>query len=210
MRASTTSPKIDGDGAQVILIGGRIRVLREQIDLSQADLGAAAGVTKAAISAMERGFTKSPTPITLLKIAHRLGVSMEALITGVGLSLEHHAPEATNIPNAPVASRIHTLMNNAGVPRRGRAARLAALCDVSLTAAGKWLIGEARPRPEHAERIADEYGVTTSLILFGETHSADPDATEGEHELIAEYRRMSPQAQEALLATARLMEAGYE
>ncbi|KAF1009522.1 MAG: putative HTH-type transcriptional regulator [Luteibacter sp.] len=65
-------------------IADRLRDARTSRKLRQGDLADAAGVTAAAISALEKGLTKSPTPETLFPLARRLGVSPEWLITGKG------------------------------------------------------------------------------------------------------------------------------
>lgn len=61
-------------------IGARLRQLREDQKISQADMAKAAGVSVSALSQIELGVTKNPRPDTLLGIARRLGRSMESLI----------------------------------------------------------------------------------------------------------------------------------
>ena len=61
-------------------IGARLRKLREDQKISQADMAKAAGVSVSALSQIELGVTKNPRPDTLLGIARRLGLSMESLV----------------------------------------------------------------------------------------------------------------------------------
>jgi transcriptional regulator with XRE-family HTH domain len=65
-------------------IGERIRAERLRLGLTQLDLAKVAGVTKAAISALERGTSKNPRPETLVSIAARLGVNITWLVNGSG------------------------------------------------------------------------------------------------------------------------------
>lgn len=57
----------------------RIRELREQMGISQTELAAAARITQAAISAIERGEVKSPSLETARNIARALGTTIEEL-----------------------------------------------------------------------------------------------------------------------------------
>lgn len=61
-------------------IGARLRKLREDQKISQADMAKAAGISVSALSQIELGVTKNPRPDTLLGIARRLGLSMESLV----------------------------------------------------------------------------------------------------------------------------------
>jgi phage repressor protein C with HTH and peptisase S24 domain len=70
--------------AYVKTIGERLRAEREAQGVTQEELGRVAGVSKAAIGAIETGATKSPRPETLFPIASKLSVSPEWLITGRG------------------------------------------------------------------------------------------------------------------------------
>jgi len=63
-------------------IGQRLKAKRKDAGLTQAELGAAAGVSKQAISAIESGATQSPEAKTVEPIARRLGVSTRWLLTG--------------------------------------------------------------------------------------------------------------------------------
>jgi transcriptional regulator with XRE-family HTH domain len=64
-------------------MGARIRALREAKNLTQADLAMAAGVTKAAISAWETGYSANIKLATLLRVLDVLGASkVEDLIYG--------------------------------------------------------------------------------------------------------------------------------
>jgi transcriptional regulator with XRE-family HTH domain len=65
-------------------IGDRIRIERESQKMSKAELGRMIGVTRAAISRIESGATKSPTAENLSKIADALGLSYQWLIDGKG------------------------------------------------------------------------------------------------------------------------------
>ncbi|UZR29057.1 XRE family transcriptional regulator [Methylococcus mesophilus] len=63
-------------------IGERIAFARKAAGLSQEELGAKLGVTKAAVSNWETGATKSPTPDNVLGVAKATGYRIEWLITG--------------------------------------------------------------------------------------------------------------------------------
>jgi transcriptional regulator with XRE-family HTH domain len=76
---ATQAPTASQD-SQHIQIGTRLRKLREEQKISQADMAKAAGVTVSALSQLENGVSKNPRPNTLLGIARRLGRSVESLI----------------------------------------------------------------------------------------------------------------------------------
>jgi transcriptional regulator with XRE-family HTH domain len=63
-------------------IGERIRSERTRLKLTQLQVARAAGKTKAAISALERGASKNPRPETLVGAAECLGVTIAWLIQG--------------------------------------------------------------------------------------------------------------------------------
>ncbi|WP_223621195.1 helix-turn-helix transcriptional regulator [Lysobacter sp. ESA13C] len=75
-------------------IGHRLKNRRKAAGLTQGELGAAAGVSKQAISAIESGATQSPEAKTVEPIARRLGVSTRWLLTGRGDPNETDAPSA--------------------------------------------------------------------------------------------------------------------
>jgi transcriptional regulator with XRE-family HTH domain len=59
--------------------GKQIRKFREQLGMSQIELASMAGVTQAAISAIELGTIKTPSVGVAQKIAAALGVTVEKL-----------------------------------------------------------------------------------------------------------------------------------
>ncbi len=61
-----------------ISIGPRMRQLRNEAGLSQAELGSKVGLEKSTISSYESG-TRTPTAYTAAKIAKALGVSLDYL-----------------------------------------------------------------------------------------------------------------------------------
>jgi phage repressor protein C with HTH and peptisase S24 domain len=63
-------------------VGERIRAARESAGITQVELARLVGVSKVAISAIESGKTKSPTPSTLFKIADALGSDAARLAMG--------------------------------------------------------------------------------------------------------------------------------
>lgn len=65
-------------------IGERIQKKRKEIGMSQAKLARAIGVTRASMSQIESGQTKSPAASTLLLIAATLNASPTWIITGKG------------------------------------------------------------------------------------------------------------------------------
>lgn len=68
-------------------MGDRIRRSREQLGITQAELGAVAGISASAIGQCESGDTKQMKPENLFKIARKLGKSAEWLVTGEGTEL---------------------------------------------------------------------------------------------------------------------------
>jgi transcriptional regulator with XRE-family HTH domain len=62
--------------------GVAIREIRKALGISQVALAAAVGVDKSAMSRIE-GQTQQPKPETLLKIAGRLGVPLDAITSSV-------------------------------------------------------------------------------------------------------------------------------
>lgn len=63
-------------------IGDRLKAEREAQGLSQPALAAEAGISKQAISAIERGEAKKPEAATLDPICRRLGITTRWLLTG--------------------------------------------------------------------------------------------------------------------------------
>jgi len=63
-----------------ILIGSRIRAAREQLGMSQTDLGKVLGCSHVAISKIERGITKLGV-IDLERLAHALGHTLDNFIS---------------------------------------------------------------------------------------------------------------------------------
>lgn len=61
-------------------IGARVKRLRTALQISQAELANAAGVTPSAISQLEKELIDNPRPLTLLHIARALGTTMEDLV----------------------------------------------------------------------------------------------------------------------------------
>jgi len=65
-----------------ILIGSRIRAAREELGMSQADIGKVLGCSHVAISKIERGITKLGV-IDLELLAHALGHTLDYFISGI-------------------------------------------------------------------------------------------------------------------------------
>ena len=66
-------------------MGTRIRQEREALGLTQSEVGAAAGVTKGAVSAWENGNTKNLRVENLFAVADKLKVRARWLALGTGL-----------------------------------------------------------------------------------------------------------------------------
>jgi transcriptional regulator with XRE-family HTH domain len=64
-------------------LGSRIRVLRLSAGLTQFDLAAAAGLSRTSVTNIEAG-RQDPDVVTWSRIARRLNVSVEDLVTGLG------------------------------------------------------------------------------------------------------------------------------
>lgn len=75
-------------------IGERLRLIRKEADLSQDDVGAIAGVTKQAISQIERGVTTNPEAATLEPVCRKLGINLHWLMTGKGPRRLNDSPKA--------------------------------------------------------------------------------------------------------------------
>lgn len=89
-------------------IGLRLKTKRKAAGLTQGELGAAAGVSKQAISAIESGATQSPEAKTIEPIARRLGLSTRWLLTGRGPEQSNETEVAPN-PAADLASQSQRL-----------------------------------------------------------------------------------------------------
>jgi transcriptional regulator with XRE-family HTH domain len=63
-------------------LGRAIRAAREGLKLSQDDLGAAAGLQQTDISKLEAG-KRELSPFQLGRLAHRLGLTVDALLSSV-------------------------------------------------------------------------------------------------------------------------------
>lgn len=74
----------DGKFACMSTIGSRIKKAREDAGLNQTELGAACGLTRAAISQWENGATKAPTAENIFAIADATGFSARWLTLGEG------------------------------------------------------------------------------------------------------------------------------
>lgn len=59
-----------------------IKAARERLDLSQSDLGSAAGLRQTDVSKLESG-KRELTPYQLSRIAARLGLTVDALLASV-------------------------------------------------------------------------------------------------------------------------------
>ena len=60
-------------------MGYRIREVREEKDMTQEELSRQSGVSRATISALENGTTRSTSTKTLLKLAKALGTTVDAI-----------------------------------------------------------------------------------------------------------------------------------
>jgi len=68
--------------------GDRLRALREEAGLTQAELGARLGINRATVSRYEKG-EREPEQLTLKRIAQIFAVTLDYLL---GLSTECHEP----------------------------------------------------------------------------------------------------------------------
>lgn len=69
------------------------------------------------------------------------------------------------------SARLCSTAESIGLRRRGLAARLAELCDVTDKAAHKWITGEAVPSLSKLKKLARALGTTPPYLLFGEEFS---------------------------------------
>ena len=65
-------------------VGGRVQILRESRDWSQAKLANEAGISQPTLANFERGQTLGGLALTISKLAAALGVDPEWLRTGQG------------------------------------------------------------------------------------------------------------------------------
>jgi transcriptional regulator with XRE-family HTH domain len=75
-------------------LGARIRKVREQANISQAELARRIGISKNAMNAIEAGAT-DPRASRIVAIARELGVSTDTLLLGTpAISKRAHKPQA--------------------------------------------------------------------------------------------------------------------
>ncbi|AXH50986.1 transcriptional repressor [Serratia phage Scapp] len=65
-------------------IGERLRARRSQLEITQAEAGRRAGLSRQAVNAIETEFTASPSIATVAALAKALIVDFEWLATGEG------------------------------------------------------------------------------------------------------------------------------
>ena len=93
--------------------GARLRRLREAAGLTQEELAVRAGLSRNAVSALERGLHKRPYPHTIRSLADALGLSESeraALFAAVPKQVSADAPLAqapATEPNLPAPSTSH-------------------------------------------------------------------------------------------------------
>lgn len=80
-KADAARQKMGGMGSA---IGDRLKKARQELKLTQEALAEMAGVSKQAISQIERGTTKDPAAATLEPICRKAGISLHWLMNGSG------------------------------------------------------------------------------------------------------------------------------
>ena len=78
---------------------------------------------------------------------------------------------------------------------------LSRILGVSESTVGKWLLKKAMPRMGVIQKIADHYGVGKSYFLEQNPVAYEYILTNEEKTLIADFRRLNEQGQEAALGT---------
>ena len=68
-----------------------------------------------------------------------------------------------------------------------------------------WLKGDKIPGKEQIDALARTFGVPAGALLGELATTLDPARTNGEHDLLAAYRRLNTKQQGALLEVARSM-----
>lgn len=138
-----------------VTIGERIRQCRIELDMTQQQLADAVGMTKASVSGLELGTSKSPSASNLLPIARALKVHPEWLVTGKG---ERRAL-------SPVQQRISQAMKAAGL----KPFDLADACGGTIAPQSieAWLDGIAEPSRGEIEAIAAALDTSASWIETG-------------------------------------------
>lgn len=63
-------------------LGARVKQLRLDAGLTQAEVASRVGVTKSAITQLEKGQIRDPKPVHLMKLARLFGLSAEDLVFG--------------------------------------------------------------------------------------------------------------------------------
>lgn len=68
-----------------------------------------------------------------------------------------------------------------------------------------WLRGDKLPGRDQVDALARAFGVPAGALLADLAKTLDPARTQGEHDLLAAYRELSPQQRSALLEVATSM-----
>lgn len=93
------SPPEESEGImsvqKTLSIGQRIRFLRGERGMSQAELARLIGITPQSLGGIELGKSKSPSAVTLLRLAAALDANPEWIIHGRGKCNLSDAPGAT-------------------------------------------------------------------------------------------------------------------
>ena len=148
---------------QDVSFGARLRWLRETAGLTQEELASRAGLTRKAISMLERGERKRPYPHTVRALADALGLSEQERATLVGAvsRRDGDAPipdreAAATYPSALPASLTPLLGREREVEEIERLLRQADTVRL-LTLTGPGGIGKTRLVIEAAQKAAGEF-----------------------------------------------------
>ena len=89
------------------LLGNRIRVAREKMNITQEDLAGRVNISPSHVSVIERG-VKAPKADTLIRIANELNVSAEYLFQDL-VKRSHESQLLSSIMELPETDRIRLL-----------------------------------------------------------------------------------------------------
>lgn len=165
--------------------GSRIRALREEAGLSQAELAEKLNVSRVAVTKYETGETNPAR--SLKKLSNLFNVSVDYLLNG-------EEPYNIHTSNLRIGDTIRQLRESKKLPKSA----LAALCDVTTRAVTSWENNITQPSLDTITKLAQLFNVSTDYILRVESKEDIPDDYIPADGLIEELYADSPDILEKL------------